>query len=106
MTVSMSCTVCLCRSQLVTTPGLSPVLPVLAVSAHLCVIIFPSNNSHKYVVLPDKVSTAFCGVGRVNLFVVGIVSFITCFGGWAFVLACVCVYVYMHKYICIAIVHA
>ena len=33
---SMSCTVCLCRrSQLVTRPGLSPVLPVPAVSAHL-----------------------------------------------------------------------
>ena len=33
---SMSCTVCLCRrSQLVTRPGLSPVLPAPAVSAHL-----------------------------------------------------------------------
>ena len=33
---SMSCTVCLCRrSQLVTRPGLSPVLPGPAVSAHL-----------------------------------------------------------------------
>ena len=33
---SMSCTVCLCRrSQLVTRPGLSPVLPAPTVSAHL-----------------------------------------------------------------------
>ena len=33
---SMSCTVCLCRrSQLVTRPGLSPVFPAPAVSAHL-----------------------------------------------------------------------
>ena len=33
---TMSCTVCLCRrSQLVTRPGLSPVLPAPAVSAHL-----------------------------------------------------------------------
>ena len=33
---SMSCTVCLCRrSQLVTRPGLSPVLPAPAISAHL-----------------------------------------------------------------------
>ena len=33
---SMSCTVCLCRrSQLMTRPGLSPVLPAPAVSAHL-----------------------------------------------------------------------
>ena len=33
---SMSCTVCLCsRSQLVARPGLSPVLPAPAVSAHL-----------------------------------------------------------------------
>ena len=36
MPASMSCTVCLCRrSQLVTRPGLSPVLPAPAVSAYL-----------------------------------------------------------------------
>ena len=60
--------------------------------------MFPSNDSHKYVDLPDKVSSALCGVGHVNSqFVVGIVHV------WRAVYMCVVAYMYIC--VCIAIVH-
>ena len=97
---SMSCTVCLCRrSQLVTRPGLSPVLPALQSLLTFGVNIFPSNDSHKYVDLPDKVSSALCGVGCVNSHVCG--GYCTCV--WRAVYMCVLAYMYIC--VCIAIVH-
>ena len=89
---SMSCTVCLCRrSQLVTRPGLFPVLPAPAVSG---VNIFPSNASHKYVDLPDKVSSALCGVGRVNFHVCG--GYCTCVWRQC---TCVCLHTCTYVYV-------
>ena len=61
--------------------------------------IFPSNDSHKYVDLPDKVSSALCGVGRVNSHVCG--GYCTCV--WRAVY--MCIFAYMYICVCIAIVH-
>ena len=58
-----------------------------------------SNDSHKYVDLPDKVSSALCGVGRVNFHVCG--GYCTCV--WRAVY--MCVFAYMYICVCIAIVH-
>ena len=46
--------------------------------------IFPSNDSHKYVDLPDNVSSALCGCGSVVLHVWG--------GQWTCVFVCVPLY--------------
>ncbi len=61
--------------------------------------IFPSNDSHKYVDLPDKVRSALCGVGRVNFHICG--GYCTCV--WRAVY--MCVFAYMYICVCIAIVH-
>ena len=97
---SMSCTVCLCRrSQLVTRPGLSPVLPAPAVSAHLWCQHLPFQRQPQICELTDKVSSALCGVGRVNSHVCG--GYCTCV--WRAVY--MCVFAYMYICVCIAIVH-
>ena len=78
---SMSCTVCLCRkSQL----SFLPLQSLLTFGVN----IFPSNDSHNYVDLPDKVRSALCGVGRVNSHVCG--GYCTCV--WRAVYMCVFAY--------------
>ena len=69
---SMSCTAFLYRrSQLVTRPGLSPVHPAPAVSAHLWCQHLLLQRQSQILDVPGKVSSALSGVGRVNLHVCG-----------------------------------
>ena len=60
------------------------------------VSIFPSNDSHKYVDLPDKLSSALCGVGRVNFHVCGGYLLYMCVERSVHV--CVCIHVHMCTY--------
>ena len=78
--------------------GVSPVLPLHPLQSLLTcgVNIFPSNDNHKYVDLPDKVSSALCGCGSVDLCVWG--------GQCMCVRVCVCVCVCV-VCVCAAIVH-
>ena len=94
---SMSCTVCLCRrSQLVTRPGLSPVLPAPAVSAHLWCQHLPLQRQPQICGLTYLTRSALpCVVlgMSTHMFVVGIVH--VCGGQCTCVCLHTCTYVYV-----------